>query len=156
MGVMQALVSFVQDSKDVPRCITAGKHKFVFMAKEHVILVAAARTNESILQVHHQLQYIYNQMISVLTFKQLERIFQQRRNYDLRRLLTGAEKFFDNLMTMMESEPSCILGAVSCLQLETSMRDLISSTIAQNAKLKVSCIALFSSFYVLWCFYPLL
>ena len=137
MGVMQALVSFVQDNKDIARCIRAGQHKFVFMAKEHVILVAAANTNESIQQVYHQLQYIYNQMISVLTFKQLERIFQQRRNYDLRRLLTGAEKFFDNLMTMMESEPSCILGAVNCLQLDTTMRDLISSTIAQNAKMKV-------------------
>ena len=36
-----------------------------------------------------QLSYVYNQILSVLTYTQLSRIMEQRRNYDLRRLLAG-------------------------------------------------------------------
>ena len=37
-----------------------------------------------------QLNYLYNLIISVLTLKQLQRIFSERPNFDLRRMLHGA------------------------------------------------------------------
>ena len=137
MGVMQALVSFIQDSQDLMRCITAGDHKMVFLIREHLILVTASESHESMHQLLLQLTYIYNQVLSVLTLSQLSRIFKQRRNYDLRRLLTGAEKFFDNLLNMMDRDPCFFLGAVRCLPLESSVRDTIAQSIAQHAKVKV-------------------
>lgn len=138
MGVMQALVSFVQDAEDSIRCITAGKHKYVFLYRDHLILVAVAQSHESYHQLLFQLTYVYNQIISVLTYSQLSRIFKQRRNYDLRRLLSGAEKFIDNLLNLMDHEPSFLLGAVRCLPLANSVRDVIAQTIVQHAKVQVS------------------
>lgn len=138
MGVLQALISFVQDGKDKLRCVHAGEHTFVFVVKGDLILVTAARTHESLPQLVLQLNYVHNQIISVLTFKTLTRVFTQRHNYDLRRLLTGAEKFLDNLLTAVETDPSCLLGAVRCLPLDGTVRDSMASTIAQHAKLKVS------------------
>lgn len=35
------------------RCIMAGDHKFVFLVRGHVILVAVAYTPESVTQVSH-------------------------------------------------------------------------------------------------------
>lgn len=137
MGVMQALVSVIGDGQDLLRCITAGSHKMVFLIRENLVLVAAARSIESMPQLLLQLTYVYNQVLSVLTLSQLSRIFKQRRNYDLRRLLTGAEKFFDNLLNTMDRDPCFFLGAVRCLPLESSMRDTIAQSIAQNAKVKV-------------------
>ena len=137
-GVLQALVSFVQDNNDSLRSVYAGDHKFVFLERDHLILVAAAQTHESQQQLMLQLNYVYNQIISVLTFSQLQRAFKQRHNYDLRRLLTGAEKFLDNLLDVVETDASCLLGAVTCLPLESAVRDSIANTIAQNAKLKVN------------------
>ncbi|PVD24522.1 hypothetical protein C0Q70_15005 [Pomacea canaliculata] len=136
MGVMQALVSFVQDSKDSLRSIVAGKHKFVFLVRDHLILVGVTRGTDSTQQMLLQLMYVYNQVISVLTHSQLSKIFKQRRNYDLRRLLTGAEKFFDNLLNLMDSEPGLLLSAVRCLPLDNQVRDIIAQTIVQNAKVK--------------------
>ncbi|ELT95737.1 hypothetical protein CAPTEDRAFT_164017 [Capitella teleta] len=136
MGVMQALVSVIGDGQDLLRCITAGSHKMVFLIRENLVLVAAARSIESMPQLLLQLTYVYNQVLSVLTLSQLSRIFKQRRNYDLRRLLTGAEKFFDNLLNTMDRDPCFFLGAVRCLPLESSMRDTIAQSIAQNAKVK--------------------
>ena len=149
MGVMQAVVSFVEDrgsncssntsgGGDHIRCITAGAHKFVFLIREHVILVAAVRTtDESMQQILLQLTYVYNQIVSILTLSQLGRIFEQRRNYDLRRLLSGAEKFLDGLIKLMETDASFLLGAVRCLRMDSNVRDNIAQIIAQNAKVKV-------------------
>ncbi|KAJ8302197.1 hypothetical protein KUTeg_021184 [Tegillarca granosa] len=137
MGVMQALVSFVHDNgKDALRCIIAGEHRFVFLVKDPLILVGVSRGQDSTQQVLLQLSYVYNQVLSVLTYSTLHRIFKQRRNYDLRRLLSGAEKFLDNLLNMFDSEPSFLLGAVECLPLDSVIRDMIAQSIVQHAKVK--------------------
>lgn len=138
MGVMQALCSFVHDSgKDSLRCIIAGEHRFVFLVKDPLILVGVSRGHNSTQQVLLQLSYVYNQVLSVLTYSTLHRIFKQRRNYDLRRLLSGAEKFLDNLLNMFDNEPSFLLGAVQCLPLDSVIRDMIAQSIVQHAKVKV-------------------
>ena len=62
MGVMQALVSVVQDSKDNLRYIIAGKHKFVFLVREHLLLVGVTRGMDSTQQMLLQLMYVYNQV----------------------------------------------------------------------------------------------
>ncbi|XP_064632667.1 vacuolar fusion protein MON1 homolog A-like [Lineus longissimus] len=136
MGVMQALVSFIQDSKDNMRCIIAGDHQFVFLVREHIILVCVSKTTESTTQIMLRLTYVYNQIISVLTYSQLSRIFKTRRNYDLRRLLSGTEKFIDNLLNLMDHDPSFLLGAVRCLPLPNSIRETIAQTVTMHAKVK--------------------
>nr|CAD7431674.1 unnamed protein product [Timema monikensis] len=131
-GVMQALVSFVQASQDTIRSIQAGNSRFVFLIKGPIILVSVSRTSESVAQLVLQLTYVYNQVVSVLTSSQLTRIYEQRRNYDLRRLLTGTERLIDHLLNFMECEPAFLLGAVKCLPLVPSVRDSITQTIVQT------------------------
>ena len=134
-GVMQALVSFVEDDNNHLRAIVAGDHKFVFLVKGHLILVAISYAKESEAQMAVQLTHVYHQILSVLTLRQLERIMNQRGNYDLRRLLGGTEKFIDSLLNLMDHEPSVLLGAVRCLPLKSSVRDLIGQSFVQ-AKVK--------------------
>lgn len=136
MGVLQALVSFVSASKDSMRSIVAGDYKFVFFVREHVYLVGVSKGSESMQQLLLQLSYIYNQILSVLTITSLQKIFKQRRNYDLRRMLSGSEKFIDNLLNLMDHDPSFVLQAVRCLPLDSPIRDGIAQCIIQHAKVK--------------------
>ncbi|KAK3102519.1 hypothetical protein FSP39_011920 [Pinctada imbricata] len=137
MGVLQALVSFVHDSnKDNIRCIIAGDHKFVFYVRDPLILVCVSQGADSTQQLLLQLTYVYNQVLSVLTHKTLVSIFKQRRNYDLRRLLSGSEKFLDSLLSLIETDYSFLLGAVRCLPLDLQVRDMISQSIIQHARVK--------------------
>jgi len=53
----------------------------------HLQMVAS--TGETDEQMGLQLTYVFNQIIFVLTQSQLTRIFQQRINYDLRRVSTS-------------------------------------------------------------------
>ncbi|KAJ3649003.1 hypothetical protein Zmor_020779 [Zophobas morio] len=128
-GVMQTLVSFVQSNDDTIRSIHAGDTKFVFLVKKPLILVAVSRTQETVNQLSSQLNYVFNQIASVLTLTRLNKIYEQRQNYDLRRLLAGVERLIDHLLDFSEREPSFTLGAVQCLSLASSVRDNISSAI---------------------------
>ncbi|KAK8403665.1 hypothetical protein O3P69_000038 [Scylla paramamosain] len=130
-GLMQALVSFVADSEDVIRCIVAGDHKFVFLVKSPMILVGVSHSVASIPQLIMQLTYVHNQIVSVLTGSALTRMFEKRRNYDFRHLLGGTERLLDNLLNMLDSHPSFLLGGVQCLPLATATRDTITQTIIQ-------------------------
>lgn len=135
-GVMQALVSFVQeDDGDNLRSIKAGKYRIVFQGKGPIVLVMAAATGESESQMGLQLNYIYNQIIFHLTYAQLKRIFEQQINYDLRRMLTGTEKFIDKLIVMMDKNPCFFLGSVRCLPLQSNIREKIGQVLL-NCKIK--------------------
>jgi len=130
-GVMQALISVVSVSVggDTIRSIRSGDTSIVFVVKSPLYLVGTTRSNHSCMQLTVQLTYIYNQILSVLTSAQLNKIFEQRRNYDLRRMLTGNERLLDHLASFMDRDPCFMLSAVRCLPLQPQVRDLISESI---------------------------
>jgi len=132
-GIMQALVSVVADSGDAIRSIRAGSTLIVFLVKSPLIFVAVSQDGQSSAQLSVQLTYIYNQILSILTAAQLNKIFTQRRNYDLRRMLSGSERLMTHLSNSMDTDPSFFLSAVRCLPLTASVRDTVSESIIRFA-----------------------
>uniref|UniRef100_A0A3P9MJM2 Vacuolar fusion protein MON1 homolog n=1 Tax=Oryzias latipes TaxID=8090 RepID=A0A3P9MJM2_ORYLA len=135
MGVMMALVSFVEAEKNIIRSIHADGCKVVFLTKSPLVLVGVSKTCQSDKELLRELHYIYYQIVSLLTLTQLNHIFQNKQNYDLRRLLAGSEYLTDNLLFRLERDPSLLLSAVTCLPLASSFRDVVSSGL-QAAKAK--------------------
>ncbi|ORX62874.1 MON1-like protein A-like protein [Hesseltinella vesiculosa] len=131
-GVIQAIISFFQDSNDAIKTINAGSHKFVFLLKEPLYYVAISSTHESDVQLKDQLAYLHNQIISVLTSAQLTKIFKQRVNFDLRQLLGGTEVFLDSLATSFQKDHSFMFGALEVLRLSRPMRDQIGRLLAKG------------------------
>lgn len=128
-GLLQALVSFLQSENDTIRAVKVGETSIVFLVKSPLILVCVSQMGDAISQIETHLHYFYNQIISILTSKQLQLIFEKRKNYDLRRLLSGSERLLNNLAGLIEVDPCFILGAVRCLPLANTVRDSISQTI---------------------------
>ncbi|XP_061543144.1 vacuolar fusion protein MON1 homolog A [Phycodurus eques] len=135
MGVMMALVSFVEAKNNIIRSIHADGCKVVFLTKSPLVLVGVSRTCQSDKELLRELQYVYYQIVSLLTLTQLNHIFQHKQNYDLRRLLAGSEYLTDNLLYRLDHDPGLLLSAVTCLPLASSSRDVISSSL-QAAKSK--------------------
>ncbi|KFV47951.1 Vacuolar fusion protein MON1 A, partial [Tyto alba] len=79
-------------------------YKVVFVRRSPLVLVAVARTQQSEQEIAHELLYIYYQILSLLTWTQLNHIFQQKQNYDLRRLLAGSERITDNLLDLIDHD----------------------------------------------------
>lgn len=131
-GVMQALVSFVQDTdEDIIQNIHAGDMCFSFMSKGYLIVVSAGKhrhSDQTLLQ--RQLVYIYNQIISTLTLSQLTKIFDAHRNFDLRRLLAGSERLVHTLVDFTENTVDFVLSSYRCLPLAAGTRDSISNVLS--------------------------
>ncbi|XP_053228063.1 vacuolar fusion protein MON1 homolog A-like isoform X2 [Podarcis raffonei] len=132
MGVMMALVSFIQSGDNSIRSIYSDDHKLVFVQQGPLVLVSVSRTLQSEQQLQQELLYVYYQIISMLTEASITRIFERKKNYDLRRLLTGSEKILNRLLNLVESDPCFLLGAVRCLPLQASLRDSLG-TLLQKA-----------------------
>ena len=81
------------------------------------------------------------QVVSILTLSRLNSIYEQRPNYDLRRLLSGAERFIDSLLDSMDTFPGYIMSCIRCLPLDSSTRETIAQSIASNTKVKVVLLA---------------
>lgn len=141
-GTLLTLSQFLHHSQqDTLRCMKAGRHKVVFLSREHVVLVIATHSPANLMPepVHSlllQLTYVYNQVVSILTLSRLKSIYEQRPNYDLRRLLSGAEKFIDSLLDSMDSSPAYLLSSIRCLPLDQSIRESIAQSITPNVKIK--------------------
>jgi vacuolar fusion protein MON1 len=88
-------------------------------------------------QLMLQLTYLFNQIISVLTMAQLTSIFEQRRNYDLRRMLGTSTKFLDSMIWSMDHCPSFTLTAVEILPMLAAEREKVAQTISSCRVSKV-------------------
>ncbi|XP_068104892.1 vacuolar fusion protein MON1 homolog B-like [Hyperolius riggenbachi] len=131
MGVMMALVSFVQSGNNSIRSIHSENQKVVFLQQGPLVLVSVSRGPQSEEQLRRELQYVYYQIISMLTQASVARIFERKKNYDLRRLLAGSEKILDSLLDLLDTDPGFLLGAVRCLTLPNSLRDSLSSILTK-------------------------
>ncbi|XP_067626191.1 vacuolar fusion protein MON1 homolog [Eurosta solidaginis] len=138
-GVIQALVSFVQHGQDTITSIHAHGIKFVFLMCNTIILVAASRTNMSVTQLQLQLSDVYNQILSTLTNKHVTRIFEKRKNFDLRRSLAGSERLIYHLLANDSSNKrvtnnvfTFLTNSIRVLPLSTTVRANIVSAIQSN------------------------
>nr|XP_010965723.1 PREDICTED: LOW QUALITY PROTEIN: vacuolar fusion protein MON1 homolog B [Camelus bactrianus] len=126
MGVMTALVSFVQSAGDAIRAIYAEDHKLVFLQQGPLLLVAVSRTPQSAAQLRGELLAVHAQIVSTLTRASVARIFARKQNYDLRRLLAGSERTLDRLLDSVERDPGALLlGAVRYVPLARPLRDAL-------------------------------
>ncbi|CAN2389184.1 early viral transcription, partial [Pristimantis euphronides] len=131
MGVMMALVSFVQSGNNSIRSIHSDKQKVVFLQQGPLVLVSVSRAPQSEEQLRKELQYVYYQIISMLTQASVARIFERKKNYDLRRLLAGSEKILDSLLDLLDTDPGFLLEAVRCVPLPSPLRDSLSSILTK-------------------------
>ncbi|XP_066154719.1 vacuolar fusion protein MON1 homolog [Euwallacea fornicatus] len=125
-GVMLGLFRY---SRDSIKSIHAGDTTYVFLSKKPLILVAVSKTGENVSQLILQLNYVFNQIVSMLTLQKITKTYEERPNYDLRRMLRGVDRLIDHLLNFSETEPAFTLGAIQCLPLALSDRDSISKAI---------------------------
>ena len=87
---------------------------------------------DNVTQLIVQMTYMYHQVLSVMTQSQLTRIFDQKKGYDLRKMIAGSERLLDSLAHSMEEDPApYMLSAVQVLPMPSSLRDNVSSVIKQ-------------------------
>ncbi|KAL1950355.1 hypothetical protein VTO73DRAFT_5479 [Trametes versicolor] len=136
IGVIQALVSIFLDDGDKLRCINAGNTRIVFLLRPplYYVCVSAWGEPESVTRFH--LEYLHLQILSVVSAEQLRRMFEQRRNFDLRRLLGGAEPFLYSLLARLEWDLAMSTSSLQCLRLDPVLRKSVADVLVPTSKIK--------------------
>lgn len=104
VGVMQALISiFADEDSDKLRFIRRGDLLITFLLRAPLYLVCVSSWNEEPSTLRQHLEYLYLQVISLVSASQLTRLFGRMPNFDLRRLLEGTEGIFDYLVNQLNA-----------------------------------------------------
>ncbi|SAM82260.1 uncharacterized protein UBRO_04753 [Ustilago bromivora] len=104
VGVMQALISiFADEESDKLRFIRQGDLLIAFLLRAPLYLVCVSNWNEEPSTLRQHLEYLYLQVISLVSASQLTRLFSRMPNFDLRRLLEGTEGIFDYLVNQLNA-----------------------------------------------------
>ncbi|KAF5315324.1 hypothetical protein D9619_006994 [Psilocybe cf. subviscida] len=136
IGIMQALISVFLDDNDKLRCINAGKTRITFLLRPplYYACVSSWGEPESVTRAH--LEYLHFQILSIVTGSQLKRIFERRNNFDLRRLLNGAEPFMNSLLMRLETDMAMSTSSLHCLKMEPSLRKRLADALIPTTKMK--------------------
>lgn len=138
MGVMTALVSFVQSAGDAIRAIYAEDHKLVFLQQGPLLLVAVSRTPQLAAQLRSELLAVHTQIVSTFTRASVACIFAHKQNDDLHCRLAGSERTLDWLLDSVEQDPGALLlGAVRCVPLARPLWDALLRCTAPGLALSV-------------------
>ncbi|KAK6520879.1 Vacuolar fusion protein mon1 [Arthrobotrys conoides] len=128
MGVIQTIISFFQEGSDPLKSFSAGKHRFTILQEGHLYLVGVSSLGETDIQLRTQLDMLYTQVLSTLTLTTVAKVFGERENFDLRRLLGGTEVFLDGLSdAMVRGEPNILLGSLECVKMRKHVREKINN-----------------------------
>lgn len=106
-GLLQAIVSIVQDQGDTLHCIKAGHRRIVYFFRQSLYFISVSSTGEPEAVLSKQLEFLYNQVLLTLTNK-VHMVLNQNSSKDLRDLLG-----FDTTRLMQSAcsgdlTPTCI------------------------------------------------
>ncbi|KAJ6475067.1 trafficking protein Mon1-domain-containing protein [Mycena vitilis] len=136
IGIMQALISVFIDDGDKLRCINAGSTRITFVQRAPLYYACASSWGEPESVTRSHLEYLHLQILSIVTVAQLRRVFERRTNFDLRRLLNGAETFLTSLLSRLEFDLAMATSSLHCLRLEASIRKRAAEALVPPSKMK--------------------
>ncbi|KAI0712079.1 trafficking protein Mon1-domain-containing protein [Earliella scabrosa] len=136
IGIVQALISIFLDDGDKLRCINAGSTRIVFLLRPPLYYVCVSSWGEPESVTRFHLEYLHLQILSVVSAEQLRRMFEQRRNFDLRRLLGGAEPFLYSLLSRLEWDLAMSTSSLHCLKLDPALRKAVADILVPTSKIK--------------------
>ncbi|KAF8610273.1 DUF254-domain-containing protein [Ceratobasidium sp. AG-I] len=121
MGLLQALVSVFADDGDRIRSINAGSTRITFVLRAPLYYACVSSWGEPESARLH-LDYLHLQILTVLTGTQLQKIFERRGNFDLRRLLDGTDPLIHALTTRLSTDMSITLASLHTMRMDPTLR----------------------------------
>ncbi|ODV84432.1 hypothetical protein CANARDRAFT_187086, partial [[Candida] arabinofermentans NRRL YB-2248] len=142
-GIIQTIVSFFQYNPDGDteqlKSFVAGdnveKVRFLFLNKSPIILMASSSLGESDIQLNQQLDFLYNFLLTTLSKPHIDKVFQRRENFDLRKLLGKADiACLDSICNDLANfnNPGLIIGGLECVKIRKSIRNKIEGMLLSN------------------------
>ncbi|CRG95234.1 vacuolar fusion protein MON1, putative [Plasmodium gallinaceum] len=118
-----------QNTKNTLKYIISKNTKVVYLDKGVLYLVCISKVNESNNYILNILNYIYFQIISLLT-KSIDKSFQIKPSFDIRYLLDGADLLISNLISSCSKNMYSIFDGFEPLPLKQEYRNQVHNWIS--------------------------
>ncbi|KAJ8696394.1 Vacuolar fusion protein mon1 [Pleurotus ostreatus] len=136
IGIMQALVSVFIDDGDKLRCINTKTSRITFLIRSPLYYVCYSNWGEPESVTRSHLEYLHLQIISIVTASHLRKLFERRGNFDLRRLLDGAESFLTSILERLQGDIAMNTSSLFCLKLDPALRKRAADCLIPTNKMK--------------------
>ncbi|GMH35488.1 hypothetical protein BSKO_03356 [Bryopsis sp. KO-2023] len=110
MAIIQAMLSIIKGQGDTARSLVSGGTKVVFCSRGPLVLVGVSRVGETTEWIRRQLEYLYNQVLS-LTTGALLRVLEKKPAQDVRNLLKGTGGLMSGLIRGFGLDPGYLVEA---------------------------------------------
>jgi hypothetical protein len=125
-GLMQAMISIVQSSQDLIRCITTVDKKIVFLLRNTLFFIAVSSTGEPENVLLRQLEFMYQHILLVLTDK-VHTVLENNPSTDIRQLLgSDSDQILSSSCQGSLTPISIAFHAIATTYCDKSLRDDIS------------------------------
>ncbi|KIY72503.1 DUF254-domain-containing protein [Cylindrobasidium torrendii FP15055 ss-10] len=132
IGIMQALISVFIDECDKLKFINAGNTRITFLQRSPLYYVCSSAWGEPESVTRSHLEFLHLQILSIVTASQLHKIFERRTNFDLRRLLQGAETFLHSMLGRLEFDLAMSTSSLHCLRLDPLLRKRVADPLVPS------------------------
>jgi len=124
-GLLQAVVSIVQDAGDEIKCIKAGRRRIVYFLRQSLYFVSISSTGEPEIILRKQLEFMCTQILLVLTSKVYD-LLKFNSSKDLRDLLGSDTTQLMSSACQSDLTPTCIaFESVKGFAMEKEQRETI-------------------------------
>jgi len=106
-GLLQAVISIVQDQGDSLKVIKAGSRRIVYFIRQSLYFISVSSTGEPEVILSKQLEFLYNQVLFTLTNK-VHTVLTQNSSKDLRDLLGYDTTRIMHAACRTDLTPTCI------------------------------------------------
>lgn len=85
-------------------------------------------------KLRNQLDYIHLHILSVVSLGQLQRMFSQRHNFDLRRMLEGTDAILACLIKQMQQDFAMMTNSLQPVRMNQTEREEIGKQLVPSSK----------------------
>ena len=122
-GLLQAIMSIVIDSGDSLKCIMAGKRKIMFLVRKSLYFVCMSSSNEPEVVLIAQLNFLYNQVLFILTSK-IHDVLTSNPSADIRQLLgSDSTKLLNSACSDDVVDASIVFESIKSFVCSKELRD---------------------------------
>jgi len=129
VGILFTIYSILDGADDEIREIELGQgRRLVFFITPPLILVSIAFGQAN--QLRNELSIVRDQILSLMSGGEIKKRYLNNSSFDLRRFISGSEKFLHSICDSIESDPAFFLCGLNLVPLNSSKRDQIGSILA--------------------------
>ena len=130
MPMLTAIIDQYSDIGSEIQSISAGSRHYVFYKRDPLYLLAITSHSEPSGLLSRQLEYVYEQVVSLVTGTYIDALKENPKN-DISRHIGGAEHVLHELVDAMDHWPCFLFNAWSCLPMDPSIRKAVTEAISK-------------------------